>query len=291
MGKVKGRLPLYLGLFFTDEHFPMFVALDTARRAAELSDRLGEVTGTWFVHQTPAVVTNATGDQVYRLFIQPEPGPDRRERPTYTWDIPFQLGNGEPDFYHPYFIVFQAAPGFPLEKRSTHLRTPAGYIVHVSELQANDRLCIYPNRFDFLFLDTVARRFNLRLDEATGRRPHPLFGPCHSPRPYLLEDLSRIEQVWQWCWETSGMTTTKLYGIRDLLATRFEEWELAAKERTADEWQTYEKLVAQVLGKEFSDYKQGIPAYEGLRQAMLDGLFFDCLELHLQILKEKGVER
>jgi hypothetical protein len=205
-------------------------------------------------------------------------------------DIPFQLGNGEPDFYHPYFIVSQPAPGFPLEERSTHLRTPAGHIVHVSELQANDQLCIYPNRFDFLFLDTVARRFDVRLDKETNRRPHPLFGPRHSPRPYLLEDLDRMKQVWQWC-RQAGMTTTQLYGIRDLLAARFEEWDLAEKERTAAEWRTYEKLVAQVLGKEFRGYAPGDQEYEGLRQAMLDGLFFDCLELHLQILKEKGVQQ
>jgi len=65
---------------------------------------------------------------------------------------------------------------------------------------------------------------------------------------------------------------------------------LAEKERTANEWQTYEKLVAQVLGKEFSVYTPRSQEYAGLHQAMLDGLFFDCLELHLQILKEKGVE-
>jgi len=289
MGKVMGRLPLYLGLFFMDEHFPMFVALDAARRAVELSDRLGNETETWHVCQTPAVVTDAAGNHVYRLIVQPEPDPDGQERPTYDLDIPFQLGNGEPDFYHPYFIVPQPAPDFPLKERSTHLRTPAGDIVHVSELQAKDQLCIYPNRFDFLFLDTVARRFDVRLDEETNRRPHPLFGPRHSPRPYLLEDLERMERVWQWCWP-SGMTITRLHSIRDLLAARFEAWDLAEKERTAAEWQSYEKLVAQVLRKEFSLYESS-PEYKGLHQAMLDGLFFDCLELHLQILKEKGVQR
>ena len=289
MGKVMGRLPLYLGLFFMDKHFPMFVALDTARRAAELSDRLGDVTETWRVHQTPTIATNAAGDQVYRLIVQPELGSDGQTRSTYALEIPYQLGNGEPDYYHPYFIVSQAVSGFPLEERSTYLRTLAGYIVHVSELQADDRLKVYPNRFDFLFLDTVARRFDVRLDEQTRRRPHQLFGPRHSPRPYYLEDLRRMDQVWRWCWP-EGMTTTRLHGIRDLLATRFEEWDLAKKEQTANEWQTYEKLVAQVLGKEFSVYTPGSPAYKGLCQAMLDGLFFDCLELHLQILKEKGVQ-
>ncbi|MDY7079933.1 MAG: CRISPR-associated protein Csx11, partial [Chloroflexota bacterium] len=290
MGKVIGRLPLYLGLFFMDEHFPMFVALDATRRAVELSNQLGNETETWHVRQTPAIVPNTAGDQIYRLIVQPEPGSDGQERSTYILDIPFQLGNGEPDFYHPYFTVSQSAPRFPLKKRSTHLRTPVGDIVHVSELQANDQLRIYPNRFDFLFLDTVARRFDMRLDKETGRRPHPLFGPRHSPRPYLLEDLARMEQVWYWC-RQSGMTTTQLYGIRDLLATRFEEWDMAEKEQTAAEWQSYENLVAQVLGKEFPIYAPESQEHKGLRQAMLDGLFFDCLELHLQILKEKGVQQ
>ncbi len=164
------------------------------------------------------------------------------------------------------------------------------YLGSLSSVSPREQIQVHPSRFEYIFLDTSARRFDIRLDEATGRRPHPLFGPRHSPRPYLLEDSRRMEQIWQWCWST-GMTTTKLHGIRDLLATRFEEWGLAEKERTGNEWQTYEKLVTQVLGKEFSVYTPESPAYRGLRQAMLDGLFFDCLELHMQILKEKGAEQ
>ena len=179
------------------------------------------------------------------------------------WLIPLKMGDGETDD--------QWYPG-SLDS------SPPG-----------EQIQVHPSYFEYIFLDTSTRRFDVRLDEETRRRPHPLFGPRHSPRPYLLEDLRRMEQVWRWCWP-EGMTTTRLHGIRDLLATRFEEWDLAKKEQTANEWQTYEKLVAQVLGKEFSVYTPGSPAYKGLCQAMLDGLFFDCLELHLQILKEKGVQ-
>lgn len=165
------------------------------------------------------------------------------------------------------------------------------YLGSLSSASPGEQIQVHPSHFEYLFLDTSARRFDVRLDEQTRRRPHPLFGSRYSPRPYLLEDLHRMEQIWQWCWQQDGMTTTRLHGIRDLLATRFEEWDLAEKERSANEWQTYEGLVAQVLGKEFSNYAPGSPEYQGLRQAMLDGLFFDCLELHLQILKEKGVQQ
>lgn len=162
------------------------------------------------------------------------------------------------------------------------------YLGSLRSLSPGGQVQVHTSCFDFIFLDTAARRFDVRLDEETGRRPHPLFGPRHSPRPYLLEDLRRIEQIWQWSWP-AGMTTTRLHGIRDLLAAHFAEWDLAEKEWTTQQWDTYKAIVGQVLGKEF-DYRSG-EEYEGMKRAMLDGLFFDCLELHLQILKEKGAER
>jgi hypothetical protein len=143
---------------------------------------------------------------------------------------------------------------------------------------------VHPSHWEYIFLDTSTRRFDVRL-EPTGRRPHPLFGPCYSPRPYLLEDLHRMDDVWDWC-RPCGMTNTRLYGIRDLLAARFAAWDLAEKPKDGVEWGAFEGLVDQVLGKEFG-YRSGMAEYEGLRCAILDGLFFDCLELYLQILKEE----
>lgn len=244
MGRVRDRLPVYLGLIFFDRHNPLYAVLDTGRRMLSLPDKPAR----WTIKEVEDV-----GSDQRRVLFENEA----------EWFVPLKMGDGMMDEWY-----------------LGSLRTSA----------PREQIQVHPARFDFLFLDTIARRFDVRLDEETGRRPHPLFGPRHSPRPYLLEDLGRMEQVWQWCWP-SGMTTTRLHGIRDLLAARFEEWDLAKKERTATEWQTYEKLIAQVLGKEFSVYTPGSPEHKGLRQAMLDGLFFDCLELHLQILKEKGVQR
>ncbi|MBN1485638.1 MAG: CRISPR-associated protein Csx11 [Chloroflexia bacterium] len=286
MGKALGRLPLFMGLCFMDQKSPMYSALDAARRFVQLSRNLGNQKESWLLQEAPRLENQSTNAAHYGLILDPEPGCAPSSQQAVEWRIPCQLGNGEPDFYHPYFILSEPASGQPAEERSSYLRTPAGPIVHVSELCRGDRVRVVPNRFDLLYLDSSARRFDVRPDPETGRRPHPLFGPRYSPRPYLLEELEVLQQVWKWCWPP-GMTGTRLHAVRDLLTARFQEWELARRERSSPEWRSFEALAAQVLRKEFG-YPAGSPPFQGLHRAVMQGHFFDALELYLQILKEKG---
>lgn len=161
-GKVQGRLPFHVGLAFMDDHYPMFAALDTARRLVETFDQLGEKPFEAVLQDNP----EKNGDG-YDLSLQSE------RFGAWTWPIPAKRGDLETDWYHPYVLVHE---GKDLEKRGMSLLGPKGRWVHVSQLRKDDRIAFQPNLFDFLFLDTVSRRFDAHLLKNTNRRDHPLMG-------------------------------------------------------------------------------------------------------------------
>lgn len=273
-GKVQGRLPFHVGLIFMDVHYPMFAALDTARRLAETFDAITEqqIEDGKFVGEIGKVTHVIEEDGAYALTLKNE------RFGTWTWEVPAQRGDGETDWYHPYFLVKE---GVNLEARGMSLVGPYGRWVHVSELQAGDQIGFWPNLFDFMFLDTVSRRFDAHT--ATGsddRRPHALMGE-RSPRPYLLERLPELRKLWQDICAVKPMSETKLAAAANLLARKWKVWEPG--EDGIQE--TYRWLVRQVAERDFSS-KDGFSIDE-FEEAVMDGSFFDVVELYRHILKQK----
>jgi hypothetical protein len=158
---------------------------------------------------------------------------------------------------------------------------PQGRWVHVSQLEPGDRLAFWPNLFDFLFLDTVSRRLDAYADPETRRRSHPLLGADRSPRPYLLERAARIREVWDAICHVSGMSETRLNAAASLLARKWEAWQLA-KSDDPTLWETYRWLAQEVVNRDL-----GGDGSVGLQGAILDGTFFDAVELHRHILKRE----
>ncbi len=293
-GKVQGRLPFHVGLVFMDAHYPMFAALDTARRLAETFDRLAE-------KPIEATLTNLVGARPPRLYALTLHS-DRFG--SCTWHVPARRGDGETDWYHPYFLVRE---GEGLEERGMSLVGPAGRWVHVSQLRAGDRLALWPNLFDFLFLDTVSRRFEAQCPPtlppnpggegqptprvgggagggggpASDRRPHPLLGRHRSPRPYLLDGVARLQEIWKAIRAVPEMSETRLEAATSLLAQKWKAWQLAGADspQRSAAWESYHWLVKKVVARDFG-------GSETIEEAILDGVFFDAVELYRHILKQ-----
>jgi len=162
---------------------------------------------------------------------------------------------------------------------------PKGRWVHVSKLQKDDRIAFRPNLFDFIFLDTVSRRLETQLDQETRRRSHPLLGEHHSPRPYLLERVRHLSEVWKAICNVDGMSETRLEGATSLLARKWEAWQLASAdspERQAA-WKSYSWLVDQVAARDFGKKEE---LRKKIKEAIFDGSFFDTVELYRHILKQ-----
>ncbi len=273
-GKVQGRLPFHVGLIFMDAHYPMFAALDTARRLGETFDRLaGE-----YVEATLDKVCEK--DDGFDLTLRNDRfGP-------WTWHVPARRGDGEVDWYHPYFLVRE---GEGLKERGMSLKGPQGWWVHVSKLQEGDRIAFWPNFFDFLFLDTVSRRFAAHVHPETKRRPHALLGEHHSPRPYLLERVHHLRGVWEDICKVKGMSETRLAATVSLLSSKWEAWQLAAPDSPPRQaaWESHRWLVEQVVARDFRSEEGSEEKIEDkIREAILSGSFFDAVELYRHILKQ-----
>jgi hypothetical protein len=264
-GKVQGRLPFHAGLIFMDAHYPMFAALDTARRLAETFDHLDEE-----LVEAKVEDVKETGDG-YNLALK------SNRFGEWTWYVPALRGDGETDWYHPYFLV-RGEQG--MHERGMSLWGPEGRWVHVSELQGDDQIAFWPNLFDFLFLDTVSRRLDARVDSGTKRRPHPLLGRC-SPRPYLLEGARHLREVWEAVCSVEGMSESKLTGATSLLARKWEDWGLAKGD---EHRQTWEWLARETVLRDLGN-NQGM--HDTILNAILDGTFFDVVELYRHVLKKK----
>lgn len=266
--KVQGRLPFHVGLAFMDAHYPMFAALDTARRLAETFDTLGNQWNQWMEAQVAAKTPETPEAESYTLQLNSE------RFGTWDWTISARLGNGAPDWYHPYVLV---KTGADLEQRGMRLLGPQGRWVHISQVQAGDTIRFLPNLFDFISLDTVSRRLEAHLDpEIRDRRPHTLLGTQHSPRPYLLERVNNLAEVWQALCAVPGMSESRLQAATTLLARKWEDWQLSDHDMHRGE---YHWLVEKTVNRDFAG--NGV-----IQQAIKDGLYFDVIDLYRHILKQ-----
>jgi hypothetical protein len=66
------------------------------------------------------------------------------------------------------------------------------WLVHVEDLRPGDAVFFAPATFDWVWLDSNARRFEVAYDGQGQRR-----SPQLKRRPYLLDELETLEHIWQ----------------------------------------------------------------------------------------------
>ncbi|RLI52887.1 MAG: hypothetical protein DRP09_17005, partial [Candidatus Thorarchaeota archaeon] len=275
-GKVTGRLPFSVGNIFFFKKTPMFVVLDAAKRMVESFEELHKEEKTFILKGIPPAWQCALAP---RLDLKVA----HKEQSDITWQVPLKLGDCSVDHFHPYMMVRENICGHEPRNRPSYLPLLDGAALHVCELEQGDVIRAYPNYYDFEFLDTTTRRYDLQM-VSNGKRSHPFFGEGGT-RPYFLEQLDKIQNLWQRLKSVPELTDTKLKNMETLLQSRISEWRVSLQETSP----AYEALVESVLAKEFS-MDSDSEEFKGLKQAMLSGLFFDCLELYLKILKQRVKE-
>ncbi|MBI4337018.1 MAG: hypothetical protein HY683_04225 [Chloroflexi bacterium] len=335
-GKVAGRLPFSIGNLFFEEHTPMFVVLDAARRMVRNFEALAEKPVCLRVARDHSWLPDRLegrppSDDDRKLAIRidqvrfPDGAPVER---SLTWRMPYRLGDGRIDYYHAYVRVPEDLDS-RYASRKGYFRTIRGDVIHATEVQAGDTLEVYPNYYDFEFLDSSARRFDLV--GSGGRRKGPV--DRFMSRPYLLEELDQgLVRLWaaMKCQKPldaagglrllrpgpgasepnqeqtplerkcglplmPGLTDTQLRNIESLWLAKLQEWRVDPSCRTNKAFQQWKDLVLATLQKEFPPEASATPEQreaherdvERLKEAIFSGLFFDCLELHLRILKDR----
>jgi len=149
--------------------------------------------------------------------------------------------------------------------------------VHVRDLKGDDVVSFMPSRFDFEFLDTAARRFEVSY-ENTKRR-----GPNHPARPYYLEQLTEFEKFWDIL--SKGLATSQIHNLIEFIEAKRMEWKVDQNKST------FEQMLLDAL-LNLNWRKEARPDLTSLRelcQAAVSGQLTDIVELYMSILKKKTV--
>ena len=121
-----------------------------------------------------------------------------RDKHSFTWHIPLKMGDKTTDdYWYPYF--FLEAEGDKnsnccnVERREAKAKLPLGQedkkecrVVHAPCLSSGEKIYVWPSIFDFEFLDTNARRFDVCTTKM-GDAPY---------YPTLSEDIDRLHILW-----------------------------------------------------------------------------------------------
>lgn len=265
MGRVRDRLPLYLGLIFCQHKTPIRAVLEAGRSMLDMAG--------------PFDMNTGAGWEDWRLIGKNSPNSSECELSFdngITWHVPVLAGDRKArDDWYPRLYEGDAWNG-KQKKHVNDLRVRGSQIPP----DRGWKTWVRPSRFDFEFLDTTARRFEINYD-ANGRRPR-------RTRPFYLEDLDRLETLWS---HMKHLTRTQRHQvIRTIEATR-EAWYGQDSDGKSTEDKVFQQFVADTLagaGWPQNHSWKSIPEEwrEKLVRAGAKGELADLAELHMEILKE-----
>lgn len=252
MGKVKNRLPITLGMVFAKSHMPLAALIDAGTRM--LNNRQREEK--WLLNEDAKI----SGSD---CIVDFENG--------ITWQIPVMMGDGKTDdVWYPNFYL----DGCPTD-RTTMFQINKNCLIHAKELKKGDMVKICLSRFDFEFLDSASRRFEVSYDEERGKRRDKIRGQ----RPYLLDELADFDRLWKLISEELSISQIK--ETVGLIETKREEWMLEADDPV------FENFVHSVIQN--ANWENGKPTnIIEVEKAALSGKLRDIVELYMDILKLNG---
>lgn len=253
MGKVRNRLPLTLGVVYLGRRTPLAAAMETGRQMLKrpVAPQVWEVTS-----KNDGNPLSTGWPSVVRLTLQQG---DRQ----ISLSIPTVMGDGTtPDVWYPYWRV----EGKPTDRTRWFVGPDGEHWVHVTDLRPGDRVGFMPSTFDFEYLDTTARRFEVIYDGEGRRR-----GAEKRQRPYLLEEMETLEAVWQ---EVCKLTTSQILQVEMLIGSKRQAW--GEPRGTLQVSPTFRQFVQDALRE--AGIQSGV-----LEQAALRGMLSDALEIHMII--------
>ncbi len=253
MGKVRNRLPLTLGVVYFGRRTPLAAAMETGRQMLKrpVAPQVWEVTS-----KNDGNPLSTGWPSVVRLTLQQG---DRQ----ISLSIPTVMGDGTtPDVWYPYWRV----EGKPTDRTRWFVGPDGEHWVHVTDLRPGDRVGFMPSTFDFEYLDTTARRFEVIYDGEGRRR-----GAEKRQRPYLLEEMETLEAVWQ---GVCKLTTSQILQVEMLIESKRQAW--GEPRGTLQVSPTFRQFVQDTLRE--AGIQSGV-----LEQAALRGMLSDALEIHMII--------
>ena len=282
MGKVRDRLPLHLGVVYANRRTPVRALLEAGRFMLDRQLKWQKC----IVESTDRKIDSSNKGHFEETMILKLKHKDK----NIIQCIPLKMRDGSTDdIWYPY--IFLETEGDDYKAYQSNRRAvkvmlsngslPSCWVVHASDLQSGEEIYIMPSTFDFEFLDTTSRRFDIYYDQ-TGRRPR-------STRPFYLEDLDRLEELWELM---KRLTVSQRHQvIRTIEATR-EEWYGTHPNGQERNDPVFQQFVADTLaGAAWPRSNPWSRLSEDERSALIEagirGELADLAELHMEILKER----
>lgn len=290
MGKVRNRLPLHLGVVYFQRRTPLRSALDAGRQMLNYKSpndkQLWEVQSTTTGQLPPKKQELANGTKQFDETITLELNQDSR---TITWHVPAKMGDGTTeDSWYPYVFLETNGDDSKVNGRQRAIKsqrpgeTTPCWLVHAGDLKEGDQIYFTPSTFDFEFLDSSARRFEIYYDEKTGRRPR-------QTRPFYLEDIDRFDTLWK---ILKNLETSQRHQVIYSIEATREEWHGQNEQESLTD-SVFKQFVTDTLANATwtKDYKKWTDIPQEQRQQLIDagvrGELEDLAELHMEILKER----
>ena len=278
-GKVRNRLPLFLGLIYFERKIPLLAVMDAARVLLD-SQQSAVNSEQWTVKNIKEYSANNKPQSESDRQKEKECNQKAEQKQTRyqltlvknDHTITLCVPTTE-DLWYPYWRV----EGKPTDRTRWFVGPDGEHWVHVTELRKEDVVQFTPSTFDFLYLDTAVRRFALAYDDSGRRLDRP-------SRPYYLEDLDRLDRVWE---AFSQLSRTQLKQTLQTIETARERWFGRDEGRKSADDDTFKQFVADTLAVAQWDWKAVSDEQKSLLiTAAARGELTDLAELHLEILKE-----
>lgn len=267
MGKVRNRLPLSVGVVFAGARTPLPAILDAGRRMLKQPTEATH----W---QVKGVDVRLYPEKVL-LTLEPGEGGG----PLLTLDIPTIMGDEvTEDVWYPYWRLEEEAANASERKRKFK-GIDGKYWTHVSDLQVGDVVSFMPSRFDFEFLDTAARRFEISYDNGKRRGAQQPGSSYHPARPYYLEQLDEFDQLWTIL--SQGLKTTQIHTLVGIIEDKRTEW-------SADQNnEVFKQVIHDALNNANWKPRLKPEQFDQLYRAALSGQLTDIVELSMHILHQR----
>ena len=264
MARVRNRMGFRFSLIYADSAIPLRAVLDAARRA--------QASPSPAVHH-PRTVASVFMEQAngvpYRIHLQFDNGSALRVPVAFKFPSSYvKKGVSRdpraitPDDYYPYF------------------ETAAGPILHASQLKPGDQVRMARAAFDYEFLDSASRRFEIAYD-GEGKRRASSF--ASTGRPYPAPAVHQLRNIAALL--ASRVSRRQMKSLDGLLAAKQCEWSDPRVGRA----EVPASFVAAVIANlELLPRCEPFTAAETemLCKSYAEGLLHDALEIYLGI--EKG---
>lgn len=196
MGKVRNRLPLHLGVIYFSQRTPLRAALDAGqamlKRTSSAQSWQVEAIQQGSLPPDKCRLADGTSQFQQTITITLKQSGKTTDWPSIDWYVPAVMGDGTTiDNWYPYVYFVKDACGTaqPMGRQRAFMDTQGNWLCHAGDLQVGDQIRFMSSTFDFEFLDTTSRRFEIYYGD-NGRRA------SRCTRPFYLEDLDRLDLLW-----------------------------------------------------------------------------------------------